>query len=295
MNNDSFEFYIDKHGDKIKKVLSEKLYFSNRLMRKLEDSGNIYLNDKKAKLDKNTYIDDILRVDFEDEENIYKGNNIDLDILYEDEDILALNKPAYILVHPSKEERKDTLANGVVTYFKSKDIKRKIRFVNRLDMNTSGVVLLAKNSYGQSRLMREMKKNKVTKKYLAIVEGYFEKEAGEISKSIGLASGENIKRNVMDSGDFCKTKYKVVEELKNNLSLVEVELETGRTHQIRVHMAYLNHPVVGDELYGETSKLIDRQALHCLEMIFESTRSKKIVSVKAPLPEDLEKILEGNR
>ena len=295
MNNDSFEFYIDKHGDKIKKVLSEKLYFSNRLMRKLEDSGNIYLNDKKAKLDKNTYIDDILRVDFEDEENIYKGNNIDLDILYEDEDILALNKPAYILVHPSKEERKDTLANGVVTYFKSKDIKRKIRFVNRLDMNTSGVVLLAKNSYGQSRLMREMKKNKVTKKYLAIVEGYFEKEAGEISKSIGLASGENIKRNVMDSGDFCKTKYKVVEELKNNLSLVEVELETGRTHQIRVHMAYLNHPVVGDELYGETSKLIDRQALHCLEMIFESTRSKKIVSVKAPLPKDLEKILERNR
>ncbi len=295
MNNDSFEFYIDKHGDKIKKVLAEKLYFSNRLMRKLEDSGNIYLNDKKAKLDKNTYIDDILRVDFEDEENIYKGNNIDLDILYEDEDILALNKPAYILVHPSKEERKDTLANGVVTYFKSKDIKRKIRFVNRLDMNTSGVVLLAKNSYGQSRLMREMKKNKVTKKYLAIVEGYFEKEAGEISKSIGLASGENIKRNVMDSGDFCKTKYKVVEELKNNLSLVEVELETGRTHQIRVHMAYLNHPLLGDELYGETSKLIDRQALHCLEMIFESTRSKKIVSVKAPLPEDLEKILEGNR
>ena len=295
MNNDSFEFYIDKHGDKIKKVLSEKLYFSNRLMRKLEDSGNIYLNDKKAKLDKNTYIDDILRVDFEDEDNIYKGNNIDLDILYEDEDILALNKPAYILVHPSKEERKDTLANGVVTYFKSKDIKRKIRFVNRLDMNTSGVVLLAKNSYGQSRLMREMKKNKVTKKYLAIVEGYFEKEAGEISKSIGLASGENIKRNVMDSGDFCKTKYKVVEELKNNLSLVEVELETGRTHQIRVHMAYLNHPLLGDELYGETSKLIDRQALHCLEMIFESTRSKKIVSVKAPLPKDLEKILEGNR
>jgi len=295
MNNDSFEFYIDKHGDKIKKVLSEKLYFSNRLMRKLEDSGNIYLNDKKAKLDKNTYIDDILRVDFEDEENIYKGNNIDLDILYEDEDILALNKPAYILVHPSKEERKDTLANGVVTYFKSKDIKRKIRFVNRLDMNTSGVVLLAKNSYGQSRLMREMKKNKVTKKYLAIVEGYFEKEAGEISKSIGLASGENIKRNVMDSGDFCKTKYKVVEELKNNLSLVEVELETGRTHQIRVHMAYLNHPLLGDELYGETSKLIDRQALHCLEMIFESTRSKKIVSVKAPLPKDLEKILERNR
>jgi len=295
MNNDSFEFYIDKHGDKIKKVLAEKLYFSNRLMRKLEDSGNIYLNDKKAKLDKNTYIDDILRVDFEDEDNIYKGNNIDLDILYEDEDILALNKPAYILVHPSKEERKDTLANGVVTYFKSKDIKRKIRFVNRLDMNTSGVVLLAKNSYGQSRLMREMKKNKVTKKYLAIVEGYFEKEAGEISKSIGLASGENIKRNVMDSGDFCKTKYKVVEELKNNLSLVEVELETGRTHQIRVHMAYLNHPLLGDELYGETSKLIDRQALHCLEMIFESTRSKKIVSVKAPLPEDLEKILEGNR
>jgi len=295
MNNDSFEFYIDKHGDKIKKVLSEKLYFSNRLMRKLEDSGNIYLNDKKAKLDKNTYIDDILRVDFEDEENIYKGNNIDLDILYEDEDILALNKPAYILVPPSQEERKDTLANGVVTYFKSKDIKRKIRFVNRLDMNTSGVVLLAKNSYGQSRLMREMKKNKVTKKYLAIVEGYFEKEAGEISKSIGLASGENIKRNVMDSGDFCKTKYKVVEELKNNLSLVEVELETGRTHQIRVHMAYLNHPLLGDELYGETSKLIDRQALHCLEMIFESTRSKKIVSVKAPLPKDLEKILEGNR
>lgn len=295
MYNDSFEFYVDKHGDKIKKVLKEKFDFSNRLMRKLEEAGKIYLNDSNANLDKNTYIDDVIKVEFENEENIYSSTKIDLEILYEDEDILGLNKPPFILVHPSKDDRNDTLANGVVWFFKNKNLKRKIRFINRLDMNTSGVVLIAKNPYGQSILMKEMQKNKVVKKYLALVEGYFEKEKGTIDKPIGLPEGETVKRTVLDSGDYCITKYTVIKKLKNNISLIELKLETGRTHQIRVHMAYIGHPVLGDELYGSKSKLINRQALHCLEMSFQRTRNQEYVSVKAPLHEDFEKILGDKR
>ncbi|MFW5799884.1 MAG: RluA family pseudouridine synthase, partial [Spirochaetota bacterium] len=202
MNNDSFELYVDKHGDKIKKVLKEKLNFSNRLIKKLEEAGNIYLNDRKAYLDKSTYIDDIIRIDFEDEENVYSANKMNLEILYEDEDILGLNKPPNMLVHPSKKDRNDTLANGLVWYFKSKNIRRKIRFINRLDMNTSGVVLTAKNPYGQSIFMKEMKKNKVIKKYFALVEGYPQNEEGIIDKPIGLREGENIKREIIESGDY---------------------------------------------------------------------------------------------
>src|SRR6056297_2740183 len=127
MNNDSFEFYIDKHGDKIKKVLLEKFNFSNRLMKALEKSEKIYLNDKNAYLDKNTYIGDLIRIDFEDEENVYTPCKMDLEILYQNKDILGINKPPYILVHPSKNKRDDTLANGLVWYFNNNNLKRKIR------------------------------------------------------------------------------------------------------------------------------------------------------------------------
>jgi len=294
MNEDRIEIYIEKHGDKIRKVLVEKFDFSNRLMNKFEEEGNIYLNDKKASLDKNTYIDDVLRVDFSDEDNIYKENKMNLKILYEDEDILGINKPPFILVHPSKDDRIDTLANGIVWYFKDKVLKRKIRFINRLDMNTSGVVLIAKNSFGHSRLMKEMNNNIVVKKYLAFVEGTLNKKEDTIDLPIGLPEGENIKRAVIKSGDYSISKYRVVEEY-NNITLVEIEIETGRTHQIRVHMAHIGHPVVGDELYGKKSKLINRQALHCSEMKFEGTRRKEIITVKAPIPEDFKKIMEESR
>jgi 23S rRNA pseudouridine1911/1915/1917 synthase len=263
-------------------------------MNKLEEEGNIYLNDKKACLEKNTYIDDILRVDFSDEDNIYKESKMNLKILYEDEDILGINKPPFMIVHPSKDDRIDTLANGVVRYFKEKGLKRKIRFINRLDMNTSGVVLIAKNSFGHSKLMKEMNNNIVAKKYLAFVEGTFNKKEDTIDLPIGLPEGENIKRAVIKSGNYSISKYRVVEEY-NNITLVEIEIETGRTHQIRVHMAHIGHPVIGDELYGRKSKLINRQALHCSEMNFEGTRRKEIITVKAPIPKDFKKIMEDSR
>ena len=162
-------------------------------------------------------------------------------------------------------------------------------------MNTSGVVLVAKNPYGQSILMKEMQKNKVAKKYFALVEGYPKNEEGTIDKPIDLEEGERIIRTVSNSGNYCITKYIVKEKLKNNISLIELKLETGRTHQIRVHMAHIGHPVLGDELYGSKSKLINRQALHCGEISFQSTRNHEFISVKAPLHKDFEKVLEENR
>jgi 23S rRNA pseudouridine1911/1915/1917 synthase len=161
-------------------------------------------------------------------------------------------------------------------------------------MNTSGVVLIAKNSFGHSRLMKEMNNNIVVKKYLAFVEGTFNKKEDTIDLPIGLLEGENIKRAVIKSGDYSISKYRVVEEY-NNITLVEIEIETGRTHQIRVHMSHIGHPVIGDELYGRKSKLINRQALHCSEMNFKGTRRKEIITVKALIPEDFKKIMEESR
>src|SRR6056297_2300690 len=123
MIDDSIEYYVDKHGDKIKKIMSDKLDFSFRLIKKLEEEGNIYLNGKKVSSNKNTYIDDILRIEFSDEKNIYEENKMKLNILFENQDFLAVNKPPYMLVHPSKVERKDTLANGIVWYYKENNIK----------------------------------------------------------------------------------------------------------------------------------------------------------------------------
>ncbi len=295
MIDDSIEYYVDKHGDKIKKIMSDKLDFSFRLIKKLEEEGNIYLNGKKVSSNKNTYIDDILRIEFSDEKNIYEENKMKLNILFENQDFLAVNKPPYMLVHPSKVERKDTLANGIVGYYKEKNIKRKIRFINRLDMNTSGVVLIAKNSYAQSRIMTQMNENKILKKYTALIKGPLEDSEGVIDKPIGLEKNENIKRSVIEKGKYSITRYKLIKNYENEITLIELMLETGRTHQIRVHMNYIGHPLIGDELYGEKSKLLERQALHCSEIGFKNIRNDEYINVKAPLPEDFLKVMEGIR
>ena len=293
MNDDEIVYYVDKHGDKIKKILLNEFNFSKRLIKKIEDEGNIFLNDKMVKSDKNTYEGDVLRIEFEDEENIYEEGCQDVEVLFENRDFLAVNKPPYMITHPSKFIRKDTLANGIVRYYKLKNIKRKIRFINRLDMNTSGVVLIAKNSYAHSRIMDQMNENKVAKKYIALVKGSLEKEEGTVDKSIGLEENEKIKRSINKKGKYAITNYKLVEKYKYNVSFVELELLTGRTHQIRVHMASIENPVLGDVLYGEKSEFIDRQALHCSEMTFKDIRNGNTISVKAQVPEDFLKIMDN--
>lgn len=264
--------YIVKKEDEdkaINQILKEQFEFSNRLFRKLINGKHVFLNGKNIDTRLNPKERDILTIDLnykEDNSNII-AVKMDLDIIYEDDGLLILNKTAGVAVHPSIEHYKDSLVSGVKYYFESKGIAKKIRPVNRLDLNTSGLIIFAKNEYIQECLIRQMKNNTFKKEYLAIVDGYLENKKEIIDEPIARKENSIIERCVSKKGQKAITEYEVIKE-KNNYSLVRCKLLTGRTHQIRVHFAYIGHPLVGDTLYGTKSDLIDRQALHSCKISF---------------------------
>ena len=216
---------------------------------------------------------------------------MDLDILYEDDCLLIINKPADIPVHPSILHYEDSLSNGVKYYFDSKNIKTKIRPVNRLDKDTSGIVIFAKNEYIQESLIKQMKNNIFKKEYYAILEGNLDKNNGTINAPISRKEGSIIEREINSNGDNSITHFELIKNY-NNICLVKFILETGRTHQIRVHSKYIGHPILGDSLYGNKSELISRQALHAYKFQFLHPISKKQVSIQIDLPYDMKKIIK---
>lgn len=291
MNNDNtLNYTIQENGKTVKGIMIESLNFSKRLSKKLELSDKLYVNGKVTRLNKSVFSGDILFIEFDEDEDEYDAIDIPIEIIYEDNDLLAVNKRAYIVVHPTKSHQNNTVANGVAYYFKQKGIKRKVRLVNRLDMNTSGIVIIAKHPYAHNELSNQMKSNEVDKYYYAIVEGIIKEDVGIINEPIARLNPEDIIRVVHPSGKECITRY-TVEKRFNNMTLVKLKLETGRTHQIRVHMKHIGHPVLGDTLYGSESELIGRQALHCCEMRFTQPLTGGEITVKSPLPEDMKKII----
>ena len=216
---------------------------------------------------------------------------MDLSILYEDEDILVLNKPPYTVVHPTRGYPTGTLANGVLYYFNETNQNCIVRLVSRLDMDTSGLIIIAKNQYAHMALSKEMQLNHLEKRYLAVVHGHLQKEEGTIDLPIFKPEDEEsiFKRIIDERGQRSITHYKVVKKFKD-ATLVECLLETGRTHQIRVHLSHIGHPIYGDTLYGygeEEKELIPRQALHAYGLDFKSPRTKEKLSLRAELPEDI--------
>lgn len=290
-NNNILNYTIQENDRTVKGILVENLKFSRRLSKKLELSGMIFLNEKVTKLNKSVFKGDVLSVEFKAEEDEYNAVNIPIEIIYEDADMLIVNKPPYIVVHPTKSHQDNTIANGVAYYFKENGIKKKVRFVNRLDMNTSGIVIIAKNPYIHNELSNQMKSNMVEKYYYAIVEGLLKDDKGTISEPIGRLNAEDIIRIVNPAGKECITHYEVEKRLKDK-TLVKLKLETGRTHQIRVHMKHIGHPVLGDTLYGSESKEIGRQALHCYEMIFVHPMTGEKMVIKLELPEDMSRLID---
>ncbi|MBV1757511.1 MAG: RluA family pseudouridine synthase [Dethiosulfatibacter sp.] len=290
MKNDTMELTCHWDSVKARKLLEDHYGFSSKLINKLELEGLIRLEGRKIKLNKSLYKDDVITIDFLDEEDEYEKVKMRLDIIHEDDDLLILNKQPFVVVHPTRRHQDDTIANGVSYYFIENQIKRKVRFVNRLDMNTTGVLIIAKNPYAHNMISQAMRKNKVIKTYLAVLDGILEVKEGTINQNIGRI-GDNIKREVHESGKECITHYKVLEE-NNGLSLVEILLETGRTHQIRVHFDFLGTPVLGDNLYGETSSLINRQALHCKSIEMVHPRNKELIRFEADMHEDMRSLLK---
>jgi 23S rRNA pseudouridine1911/1915/1917 synthase len=213
-----------------------------------------------------------------------------LDILFEDDYFLIVNKPAGIAVHPSILHYSDSLSNGVKYYFEKIGLQKKIRPINRLDKDTSGIVIFAKNEYIQECLVRQMASNVFKKKYIAILLGILEKDSGTINAPISRKDNSIIERCIDENGEKAISHFKVIKRL-NKLTQVEYTLETGRTHQLRVHSMFIGHPILGDSLYGKKSDLISRQALHAYEVSFVHPITKKEMVIFSGLPFDMQKIL----
>ena len=273
-------------------ILKEHFLLSDRLITKLKKYKKIYLNGKETYTKQKVTSGDVVSfvLDFDEDNSNIVPSNIPLDIIYEDEYLLILNKPAGIAIHPSILHYNNSLSNGVKFYFDKIKLNKKIRIVNRLDRNTSGIVIFAKNEYIQECLIKQMKTKELKKEYLAIVCGILENSSGTLNFPIARKEGSIIERCVNPNGDPAITHYDVLKTF-NNLSLVHIVLETGRTHQIRVHFSYINHPVLGDTLYGNPSDLIARQALHSYKISFIHPITKENITITAPLPSDM-KIFE---
>ena len=284
--------YIVEKEFNIRQVLREKFGVSARLLTKLKKNKQIFLNgNNNIFLDKQVMSGDIIEfsLDFdEDNSNIFPSE-MDLNILYEDDCLIIVNKPAHMPVHPSLNHYADSLSNGLKFYFDKINLKRKIRPINRLDKDTSGIVIFAKNEYAQDRI-------RITSKiYLAILTGHFE-GSSIIDKPIARKDKSIIERCIDENGEKAITEYSVIKNFKienEEFSLVKCILHTGRTHQIRVHMSSINHPILGDSLYGMESKYIDRQALHAYKIKFIHPITKKEIEVTAPIPDDIKNVLDN--
>ena len=212
-----------------------------------------------------------------------------LDIVYEDEDILVLNKAANLPVHPTKGYEYTSLANGVVHYYEQKGIPFVFRSVNRIDKNTTGLVIVAKNMLSGSILGESMRNREIHRTYLAIVEGELP-ERGTIDLPIGRREGSAVERCIDENGAQAVTHYERL-QVANGHSLAQISLETGRTHQIRLHMRAIGHPLPADVLYNENFTVIDRQALHSWKLEFPHPITKEILSFEQEMPEDMKNIL----
>lgn len=274
-------------GYEIGTYLKETKGYSGRGLRNLE----IYLNGKRVK-NNSTKVRKLNRllIKEKDKETGIIPMEIPIKVAYEDKNILLIDKEPYIIVHPTQKKVDKTLANGVVNYFLKTTGKIMVpRFYNRLDMNTSGLIIVAKNSYAQSFLQE---KGIVNKFYKAIVKGIIEKDEFLIDKPIGKV-GDDLRRreiSVENGGQEAQTKIKVIKRLKD-LTLIEAELLTGRTHQIRAHMALEGYPLLGDELYGGEDKRAKRQMLHSYKTQFSDIETGELKTVEIDIPDDMKSIL----
>lgn len=254
---------------------------SKRLVTKLKRVPNgILKNNTHARTIDLVNAGDIIEINFEDEKKLSPNPNLNVKTAYENEDFVVFDKPPFMPVHPSIKHQGDTLGN----FFSALYPHLTFRPVNRLDRDTSGLCVVAKNP-----LFAKLLQFSVKKTYFAIVTGILS-ENGTINAPIARETESIITRIVSPNGQHAVTHFKPI-KTTNNITLVEIQLETGRTHQIRVHFSHIGHPLVGDDLYGEKSDLINRHALHCGRLEILLDKNNPLV-IESTLPEDMQNLLK---
>jgi len=283
-------YHIEKEQDQmtIESYLKQVLQYSGRKLQKLTRQKGILLNGKPAFLQKSLKLGDTLSLkQLEDNSYGVVPEMGSVDILYEDKHMLVLDKPAYQLVHPAGQTANGTLANYLAYDLQQRNILAAIRPLHRLDRNTSGCIVFAKDAQSQNLLEQQLKAKTLERTYVALVKGVVEPEAGRIDAPIGKHPSRVNRRAVRENGDAAITDYKTIARYED-ASLLELQLLTGRTHQIRVHLAHIGHPILGDGMYGTRSGIIGRQALHAVSIAFTELETQKKMTVEAPLPEDFQ-------
>jgi 23S rRNA pseudouridine1911/1915/1917 synthase len=279
----------------IKEFLEQHCSMSSRKAKQLLKDKKVQINNKTAYYDNTVKNGDKVAVDISEAgKDSIVPENIPIEIIYEDEYFLAVNKPAGVLVHPTQNHPNGTLANGIKYYFASKGMDIPVRFANRIDMDTSGLVIIAKSGEAHAAIAAQFDSDSCEKFYLAVAEGIFAASQGIIDEPIGLDEANPIRRTVRADGQKSITEYQVLEQYKE-AAYIQLKLITGRTHQIRVHLSSLGHALLGDKLYGGKDLYIQRQALHAFEMRFMHPYQKCIITLRAELAKDIKELVDALR
>lgn len=281
------------HNRTVEDVLKGPLLLSNRMINRLTRSRGIRLNNQMPFLKRVVKEGDKIQVAVRPREQAdLTPEPIPFEVPYEDADWMVVDKPTGINVHPVRPDERGTLAHGILHYWKEQGWEGKVRPVHRLDRHTSGLLMVAKSAYAHQLMDRELRENRLKRVYYAFLEGSLTKDPaseGTIDAPIHRDPDHSLRRRVSPGGDPAVTHYRVLAR-NERATLVRAELETGRTHQIRVHFSHLGFPLFGDGLYGGTSPLLRRQALHACEVRFHHPLQGNQVTVHSPLPADLTRL-----
>lgn len=292
------EYQISKRdeGRIIKDYLQEKGFSRQNIVELKKMERSILINGRWEYVNYRLKESELLTIHIKEEESSEKIPPIKLPfpIIYEDEDIIVINKPADMPIHPSLNNYENTLGNAAAYYFAKQNNPFVFRCINRLDRDTTGLTILAKHMVSAGILQTEMLNRNIKREYLAIVAGIIEEDEGTIDAPIGRKDGSTIERVVdYENGERAVTHFKVLER-KEDATLVALKLETGRTHQIRVHMTSVRHPLLGDFLYNPSDDRMSRQALHAWRLSFTHPITMEEMHLEAPIPEDMKKYWGGS-
>lgn len=284
--------YTIEDAKNVKDFLREKKYPSKMLSILKRTDDGIMVNGRCVYTNYKLSVGDKLLIKIKEEESSENipENDVPFDIIFEDLDLMVINKPPKVASHPSFNHFDSSLASGIKKYLNSSDFV--YRCINRLDKDTSGLLIIAKNRLSAGILIEELKNKKIKRKYLAIVKGELKNQNGYIEAPIARDLNSIIKREVcFNRGDYAKTNFEVL-AYTNGYTLLKLQLETGRTHQIRVHLKHIEHPIIGDFLYNPDFTKIDRQALHSTSLEFIHPITFEKMSFYADMPKDMKEVFK---